>query len=368
LFLRSLSLINFKNYVDATLQFSSGVNCFTGNNGSGKTNIIDAIYYLSVTKSYFNLSDSQNIKHGEQMFVIQGEFDVKENKEEVFCGVKLGHKKQVKHNGKEYDRLSDHIGLFPVVMVAPVDHVLITDGSEDRRRFMDSIISQVDKRYLDDLIAYNKVISHRNAFLKQNSNKAFDGTLLEVWNERLVPLGQRIMQARTIFTQEFLPFFENVYAFLSDNNEQVSMTYQTQLHDQAFENLLHQSLQKDLSLQYTCTGVHKDDLVFKLGELPLKKVASQGQQKTFLVSLKIAQFQYLFHHKKTKPVLLLDDIFDKLDDHRVQRLMQLVSEQTFGQIFITDTHPERLKKIFDSIHVPVNAFSVSHGEVIKNKE
>lgn len=364
MFLQSLSLVNFKNYTEATLHFSKGVNCFTGNNGSGKTNIIDAVHYLSFTKSYFNSSDSLNVRHGEHLFVIQGEFNVNGKKEEVFCGVKTGSKKQIKRNTEEYDRLSDHIGLFPVVMIAPVDHTLITEGSDERRRFMDSIISQISKPYLDDLIAYNKILSHRNAFLKQHSHKAFDQTLLDVWNDQLIPLGIRIEKLRQQFVKEFLPLFAQTYSFLSGDNEQVSIAYQTQLHENNFEELLKRSLQRDLAVQYTTAGIHKDDLIFKLGELPLKRIASQGQQKTFLVSLKIAQFEYLFRHKKTKPILLLDDIFDKLDDHRVQRLMQLVSRHTFGQIFITDTHPERLKQIFDDIKVELTTFKVTNGEVV----
>ncbi len=360
--LASLTLINFKNYQEASLHFSKGVNCFTGNNGSGKTNIIDAVYYLSFTKSYFNTSDTQNIRHGEHMFVIQGKFLLNGNEEEIFCGIKAGTKKQIKRNTKEYSRLSDHIGLFPVVMVAPVDHLLITEGSEERRKFLDSIISQVHKNYLDDLIAYNRILSQRNAFLKQTYAKPFDQAMLDVWDEQLVPLGIKIQQCRHEFLEEYLVLFQKTYRFLSNDDEAVSITYQTQLHDD-FKNLLKESLQKDLAMQFTTAGIHKDDLIFKLGDQLLKRIASQGQQKTFLVALKIAQFEYLFHHKKTKPILLLDDIFDKLDEHRVQRLMHLVSHHTFGQLFISDTHPERLKAIFEKINVPVKNFSVSRGEV-----
>ena len=364
MYLASLTLINFKNYSEASLQFSRGVNCFTGNNGSGKTNLIDAIYYLSFTKSYFTASDTQNIRHNEQMFVLQGTFVLNENKEEIFCGVKSGSKKQIKRNNQEYERFSDHIGLLPVVMLAPVDHILITEGSDERRRFIDSIISQVNHTYLDNLISYNKALTQRNAYLKQVSGRAVDLTMLEVWDEQLINLGNAIHTVRKEFMEQFIPLFNKSYAFLSQQAEDVSMEYQSQLTSGDFSNLLKLALEKDLSFQFTTTGIHKDYLVFKLGEHPLKRIASQGQQKTFLTSLKLAQFDYLYQHKKTKPILLLDDIFDKLDDYRVKRLMQLVSQHTFGQIFITDTHPQRLQQIFDEIKEPLKLFKVEKGEVL----
>jgi DNA replication and repair protein RecF len=368
MYLKSLTLVNFKNYADAALQFSSGVNCFTGNNGTGKTNILDAVHYLSLTKSYFNASDAQNIKHGEQMFVVQGTFEHKESVDEIFCGLKTGNKKQLKRNAKEYSRMSNHIGLFPVVMIAPVDHILIAEGSEERRKFIDSIISQVDKQYLDDLIAYNRTVAHRNAFLKLSSGKELDITLLHVWNEQMIQYGKNIFEKRKQFIETFIPMFTRNYKFLCDNDEQVSIAYQSQLFADDFVTLLNKSLQKDLAMQFSTTGIHKDDLVFNLGEQQLKRIASQGQQKTFLVALKIAQFEYLQTTKNVKPILLLDDIFDKLDDNRVQRLMELVSKEKFGQIFITDTHPERLKQIFEGIHVAIKCFNVSRGEVKLEKE
>jgi DNA replication and repair protein RecF len=362
-YLASLTLINFKNYSEASLQLSPGVNCFTGNNGSGKTNLIDAIYYLSFTKSYFTPSDTQNIKHNEQMFVIQGTFVLNENKEEIFCGVKSGSKKQIKRNNQEYERFSDHIGLLPVVMVAPVDQILITEGSDERRRFIDSIISQVNKTYLDNLINYNKVLAQRNAYLKQVAGRLVDFAMLEVWDEQLIEFGNAIHSVRKDFMKEFIPLFNKSYIFLSQQAEEVSIEYQSQLNADNFSNLMKQSLEKDLSFQFTTTGIHKDDLIFKLGDYPLKRIASQGQQKTYLTSLKLAQFDYLHQHKSIKPILLLDDIFDKLDDYRVKRLMQLVSKHTFGQIFITDTHPQRLRQIFEEINEPLQLFAVDKGEV-----
>ena len=363
MYLSHLSLVNFKNYTEAQLNFSSGVNCITGTNGSGKTNIIDAVYYLSFTKSYFNISDTQNIQHGESLFVIQGKFSDNEKEEHVFCGVKTGFKKQVKRGGEEYERLSDHIGLFPVVMVAPVDHILITEGSDERRKFIDSVISQVDKAYLENLISYNKTLTHRNSYLKQLHGRMPDTSMMEVWDEQLVKYGCAIESERRKFIAEFIQLFNETYNYLADHAEEVSINYQTQLEQDDFSTQLKSSLQKDIALQHTSTGIHKDEFIFKLEKYPLKRIASQGQQKTFLMAIKIAQFEYLFRHKKTKPILLLDDIFDKLDDFRAKRLMELVSRHTFGQIFITDTHPERLKKIFDDIKISIRLFEVNKGTV-----
>lgn len=362
--LHRLTLLNFKNYGSATLDFDKGVNCFTGNNGSGKTNLLDAIHYLAMTKSYFHSSDIQNIKHGEQIFVLQGEFDIEGGKENIFCGLKINQKKQFKRENKEYARMSDHIGLLPVVMIAPVDHALITEGSEDRRRFIDSIISQVDKGYLDDLIHYNRILAQRNALLKQLSKDSKqDIKSITVWNEQLVIYGQRIFEMRELFLQEFIPVFISNYKFLSDGNEEVSIAYNSHLHDGDFALQLENNLQKDLVLQFTTKGIHKDDLEFKIFDHPVKRIGSQGQQKTFLLALKLAQFDFLAKKKHTKPVLLLDDIFDKLDDSRVKKLMELVVKNTFGQLFITDTHPERLKTIFNSIDVDVKVFPVISGTV-----
>lgn len=366
--LSSLSLINFKNYPEATLQFSKSVNCFTGNNGSGKTNLLDAIYYLGLTKSYFNNIDSQLIKHNEQMFVLQGDFSNGELEEKIFCGLKQNQKKQFKRNQKDYQRLSDHIGLLPVVMISPVDHSLITEGSEERRKFIDSIISQTDKNYLEDLISYNKLLAHRNALLKQLSKEnTTDFTTLEIWNEQLAPVGERIFAKRKSFLEEFIPVFNHYYNFLSSNNESVGISYLSNLHDAKMLTLLTDNIRKDLILEYTTKGIHKDDLDFVIESHAVKKVGSQGQQKTFLIALKLAQFGFLSNLKNIKPILLLDDIFDKLDDSRVTKLMELVSKETFGQIFITDTHADRLREIFNSINFPVKLFNVVNGNVAEVK-
>lgn len=363
MYLTSLSLINFKNHADATLLFSKNVNCFTGKNGSGKTNLLDAIYYLSLTKSYFNNIDSQLIKHNEQMFVLQGDFSNGELEEKIFCGLKQNQKKQFKRNQKDYQRLSDHIGLLPVVMISPVDHNLITEGSEERRKFIDSIISQTDKGYLEDLISYNKLLAQRNALLKQLSKENIsDLTTLEIWNEQLAPVGERIFAKRRSFLEEFIPVFKRYYNFLSNNNESVDIAYLSHLNDANLLKLLAENIRKDLILEYTTKGIHKDDLDFIIEEHAVKKVGSQGQQKTFLIALKLAQFNFLSSAKNLKPILLLDDIFDKLDESRVTKLMELISLETFGQIFITDTHAERLKEIFNSIKVPIKLFNVVNGK------
>ena len=248
-------------------------------------------------------------------------------------------------------------------MVAPVDHILITEGSDERRKFIDSVISQVDKAYLENLISYNKTLTHRNSYLKQLHGRMPDTSMMEVWDEQLVKYGCAIESERRKFIAEFIQLFNETYNYLADHAEEVSINYQTQLEQDDFSTQLKSSLQKDIALQHTSTGIHKDELIFKLEKYPLKRIASQGQQKTFLMAIKIAQFEYLFRHKKTKPILLLDDIFDKLDDFRAKRLMELVSRHTFGQIFITDTHPERLKKIFDDIKISIRLFEVNKGTV-----
>jgi DNA replication and repair protein RecF len=362
--LRRLSLINFKNYAEAGLDFSSGANAFTGDNGSGKTNLLDAIHYLSLCKSYFNPADNQNIKHGAEFLLVQGTYELNGNEEQVYCGLKRNQRKVFKRNNKEYERLADHIGLLPVVMISPVDSMLITEGSEERRKFIDSIISQYDKHYLDDLISYNKIVAHRNALLKQFAqSRSFDRASLEIWDEQLVPLADLIFVRRHEFISRFGPIFQRHYEFISDAKETVAVVYESHLEAGNFSVTLSASLEKDRLMQYTTTGIHKDDLVFTTEGFPVKRFASQGQQKSFLIALKLAQFEFIREIKGVKPILLLDDIFDKLDDSRVTRLMELVSRDSFGQLFISDTHPQRVRKIFHDIGIPVRVFEVESGTV-----
>lgn len=364
MWLKNITLLNFKNYNDADIQFSDTVNVFTGNNGSGKTNMLDAIHYLCLCKSYFNPIDGQQIKTGQEIFMIQGDFDRSSKNEKISCGVKRNQKKQFKRNKKEYDKLADHIGLFPVVMVSPYDVNLIMEGSEERRKFIDNVISQTDSHYLDQLISYNRILLNRNAFLKQIAiSRKYDPALLEILDEQLVMAGNKIFAIRKAFMDQFIPLFNQCYIYLTENKETVELNYQSQLNDSSFNELLAKSVEKDRVLERTTTGIHKDELAFLISGMPLKKFGSQGQQKSFLIALKLAQYAYLAKNKGFKPLLLLDDIFDKLDDSRVQKLMQMVSHHDFGQIFITDTGKERVKSIFENIDVDVTLFEVEEGQI-----
>jgi len=364
MWLKNITLLNFKNYADADLRFSRTVNAFVGNNGAGKTNLLDAIHYLCLCKSYFNPIDSQQIKTAEELFLIQGDFDRKEKNEKITCGVKKNQKKQFKRNKKEYDKLASHIGLFPLVMISPYDVNIIMDGSEERRRFMDNVISQTDTQYLDELMSYNRYLLNRNALLKQIAQtRQYDPALLEIFDEQLVNSGNRIFEKRKLFMLDFIALFNQYYRFLTEGAEEVDLRYQSQLSDTAFETLLHQSVEKDKILERTTTGIHKDDLVFSIRDMPLKKFGSQGQQKSFLIALKLAQYAYVEKYKGFKPLLLLDDIFDKLDDRRMHKLMEMVSHHDFGQIFITDTGKERVLNIFNQIKVPVTLFEVTNGAI-----
>ncbi len=365
MWLKQLAVFNFKNYAEATLQFTPDVNAFTGRNGAGKTNLLDAIHYLSLCKSYFNPIDSQQIKQGEDWFMVQGEFDKEGQVDTVACSIKRNQKKQFKKNKKEYTRLADHIGQFPLVMVSPNDSAIVTDGSEERRRFMDNVISQTDIHYLDGLILYNRCLVQRNSLLKQSARRGpLDTGLLEVLNMQLVDLGISIYEKRCAFMAEFVPEFNRHYLFLTEAAERVSLVYESQLAQGRFSDMLDRCLDRDCALERTTVGIHKDDLSFSIHqEMPLKKFGSQGQQKSFLIALKLAQYSFLHQQKGFKPLLLLDDIFDKLDEVRTHKLMQLVSADDFGQIFLTDTDAVRINRIFDAIGRKVGVFEINHGTV-----
>lgn len=352
MYLKNLSIINYKNFDSKTFEFDSNINCLVGKNGVGKTNVLDAIYYLSHAKGYFNSVASQNIKHGEDFFVLDGTYQKVEREENIHCSFKKGLKKVVKRNGKEYEKLSDHFGLIPLVIISPSDANLIIEGSDLRRKFMDSIISLNDKDYLQNLIKYNKILAQRNSLLKYfAANFTFDAVNIEVYNEQLITYGERLLEKRKLFIKKFIPIFEKRYQHivnaLSEGKyvEQVSLAYKTQLEKINFKDLLVNTIEKDKLLQYTSAGVHKDDLVFKINGYPIKKVGSQGQQKSFLIALKLAQFDFIKMQSEVKPILLLDDIFDKLDEDRVSQLIDLVNASNFGQIFISDTHPERTEQL-----------------------
>lgn len=364
MYLQQLSVINFKNYAQAELSLSEGVNAFMGNNGAGKTNLLDAIHYLSLCKSYFNPIDSQQIKQGADFFIITGSFNRDEKQEAIACSVKRNQKKQFKRNKKDYQRLADHIGLLPLVMISPYDISIIIEGSEERRKFIDNVISQTDNQYLDELIAYNKVLLNRNALLKTiASTGRYDPGLLEVMDEQLVASGTRIFEKRKAFMEEFTAIFNQHYQFISGDAELVSLTYESQLLQNDLAELLKKNIEKDRVLERTTSGIHRDDLQFSIHGMPMKKFGSQGQQKSFLIALKLAQYSFLTQKKGFKPLLLLDDIFDKLDDLRVTKLMQMVSNNNFGQVFITDTSTSRVENIFKDINVPVKLFTVKEGEI-----
>ncbi|QMU66694.1 MAG: DNA replication and repair protein RecF [Flavobacteriaceae bacterium] len=343
--LQKLSILNFKNITDKTFNFHEKINCFTGDNGIGKTNVLDAIYYLSFTKSYFNPVAVQNIKHGESFFVLNGDYVLQDRTEKIVCSLKKGQKKVLKRNGKIYDKLSEHIGRLPLVMISPADSNLIVEGSDVRRKFIDSVISMLDKEYLRDLISYNRIIIQRNALLKYfRANRTFDALNLKVYDGQLPVFGTKIFKKRKVFLMQFSPIFNAKYQMISGNKEQVNLHYKSHLHEGSMEKLLEQSIERDRMLQYTGVGIHKDDLSFDIGNHPIKKFGSQGQQKSYLIALKLAQFEFLKQKSKIVPILLLDDIFDKLDEKRVAQVIDLVHDDVFGQIFITDTHRERTEK------------------------
>ena len=365
MYIKKLSLLHFRNYEEATVDCSERINCFTGLNGSGKTNLLDAIHYLSLCKSFLNPVDSQNIRYAQPFFVVQGLFDDGNGGEDnIFCSVKRGQRKIFKRNGKEYDRLSDHIGLYPLVAVSPADSVLVTGGSEERRRFMDTVISQFNRQYLEQLIAYNRILSQRNALLKQFAQgmAADDGTL-EVLDLQLEQYGTPVFIARKAFIRELLPFFSANYRQLSGGAEDVELVYESKLLDKPLAQLLKESVARDKVLGHTSTGIHKDDLDFTISGHSLKRSGSQGQQKTFLIALKLAEYVFLDRASGKKPLLLLDDVHDKLDEERVTRLMDIVCGNAFGQLFITDTGAGRMHELFEGKGLPYRMFKVDGGKI-----
>ena len=365
--LKELHILNYKNICEATLHFSDKINALVGLNGQGKTNILDAIYYLSFTKSAYNAIDSQNIHHDEDMAMIQGRYQNAENDEIISCGIKRGVKKQFRRGKKDYKRLIDHIGLIPLVMVSPQDSELVVEGSDERRKFMDGVISQYSKTYLEHLTQYNLLLKQRNALLKQYAEQPeqLPDTLMEVLEQQMVSHAMPIYQARVQFIEQFVPYFQQVYSAISDDKEQVSLIYKSQLHERDLLESLARTRSRDLILGWTSQGIHKDELEMMLGEYPLKRVGSQGQQKSYLLAMKLGQALYLKaeHILNTQPILLLDDIFDKLDSERVERIVQLVGDERFGQIFITDTDRQHLTKILSQEQFDAKLFQVDNGEV-----
>lgn len=357
--IRLLTLLNYKNFETLELEFSTSINCLVGANGIGKTTILDAIYHLSYGKGYFNPISTQNIRYGQELFLLEGLFQKNEQSEKISCGFKKGSKKVLKRNGKLYDRITEHIGLLPVVMISPADRDLIAEGSDVRRKFIDGNIAQADKSYLDHLLAYQRILSQRNALLKFfAANHTYDEENLRIYDEQLQEYGGQLFEKRKAFLKDFTPIFQEQYEVISGGKETISLDYHSQLEQYDLKHLLLQNRAKDRALQYTSVGIHKDDLRFEIEDHPIKKFGSQGQQKSFLIALKLAQFQFLKKHSGTTPILLLDDVFDKLDELRVAQLIQLVQGDQYEQIFITDTHPERTEQIVKGTGVPYKMFTL----------
>jgi len=357
--LHHLSLLNYKNIAEANYEFDPKINCFVGKNGVGKTNVLDAIYHLAYGKSYFNPLAVQNIKHGEEFFVIDGTFEKNGRKEQIVCSLKKGMKKALKRNGKAYDKFSEHIGFVPLVIISPSDNDLIVEGSETRRKFLDTVISQLDAAYLQELINYQKVLAQRNALLKYFAlNHTFDRDTLLIYNEQLNVMGQNIFEKRRQFLNSFVPIFSKHHEAITNSAESVSLVYDSHLHHKTLATLLDENLQRDRVLQYTSVGIHKDDLLFEIDGHPIKKFGSQGQQKSFLIALKLAQFEFIKKQGGVLPLLLFDDIFDKLDETRVAKIVQMIDNKVFGQIFISDTHPERTEAIIKATHQSYKIFAM----------
>ena len=368
MWLKRISILNYKNLEQVDLAFSRKMNCIIGRNGMGKTNLMDAVYYLSFCKSATNPVDSQNICHDQDFFVVQGFYETDDgDPEEVYCGLKRRQKKQFKRNKKEYTRLSDHIGLIPLVMVSPADSLLIAGGSEERRRFMDVVISQFDREYLDALIRYNKALLQRNTLLKAEVEP--EEELMAVWEEAMAASGEVVYRKRREFIDEFIPVFQSYYSYISQGREQVSLAYESHAAEGNLLELLAASRQRDRIMGYSLKGVHKDDLIMQLGDFPIKREGSQGQNKTYLIALKLAQFEFLKRTgSHTTPIVLLDDIFDKLDSSRVEQIVKLVAGGSFEQIFITDTNRDHLDKILKKIEGDYKLFEVDNGMVNERGE
>lgn len=367
-YLAGLHVLHFRNHREVELELGPEVNCFTGPNGTGKTNLLDAIHYLSLGKSYFDPVDVHNILHGEELFMVKGGMRTAEGEDAVLCSVRKGQRKILSRNKKEYDRLADHVGRYPAVMITPYDGQLVLDGSEVRRRFLDGLIAQFDKGYLDALIRYNRALAQRNALLKQLAERGgLPMSVFEPWNEQLVVYATAIHGTRTAFLGELIPLLVEHYAGISSGPEQVALEYRSALADASMEELLERGWERDRGAQHTTAGIHKDDLVFTIDGQPLKRFGSQGQQKTYLIALKLAQFELTAQRTGGKPVLLLDDIFDKIDPQRMRHLLQLLSGHRFGQVIITDTDASRLHAALDGLDLETRFFHLDHQGITREK-
>jgi DNA replication and repair protein RecF len=370
MYLKKISLTNFKNYSQADMEFSPKINCIVGNNGVGKTNILDAIHYLSLTKSFFNNIDSVSIRHNEDFFIIQGLFVKDEEEDNIFCSFHRLKQKMLKRNGKEYERLADHVGRYPVVMISPADYALVSEGSEERRKFMNKIISQYSAEYLDSALNYNKALQQRNRLLRDfNTSKSFDEEMLSIWDTQLIRYGNYVYSERDILVNELIPVFQEYYSLVTNDKEKVRLRYRSHLSEGDFTDILKNAVNKDRSVEYTTAGIHKDDLLFEMNGHSVRSLGSQGQQKSYLVALKLAKFDYIKKKAGFAPILLLDDIFDKFDAERVAQIIRLVGNHRFGQIFITDTHQDRLYEILNTLDTDYKLFRIVESgidEIIQN--
>ena len=362
--LKNLQLHQFKNHTETKLMFNESVTCFVGDNGAGKTNILDAIHYLSNTKSYFNHIDTQNIQFNHDYFMLKGIFSKEEKEIEVQCNVKDGAGKIISYNQKKYKRFSEHIGRFPIIIISPTDTNLILEGSETRRKYIDTSISLYEKPYLQLLIHYNKTLKQRNHLLKSFSdNGYFDPLSLDIYNEQLIESGGSIYKKRCEFIQELNPVFNKYYTQISSSKENVNLKLKSQLEEKSLAELLKESLVKDRASNYTQCGIHKDDVIFSMDDKAIKKIGSQGQQKSFLIALKLAQFEFIEKQLSFKPILLLDDIFDKLDEKRVAQLINMINNNVFDQVFITDTQKNRCEKILKQSNIKYNLYIIDNGNI-----
>ena len=356
--LEKLSLINYKNITEATLELSPKINCFIGSNGVGKTNLLDAIYFLSFCHSAYNPVDSQVIRHGQDFLMLEGRYD---DDLTISCGMKRGQKKHFKRNKKEYRRLSEHIGLIPIVMISPDDTSLIGGSSEERRRLMDVVIAQMNRPYIDALSRYNKALQQRNTLLRMDEEP--DPDMMAIWEEQMAMAGEEIFRQRTELTSRLTPLFQQFYERISGGHERVSLNYVSHCQRGPLLEVIQRDRHKDRAIGYSLHGIHRDDLEIMLDGHPMKREGSQGQQKTFVISLKLAQFELLKQAMQATPLLLLDDIFDKLDAQRVEQIVSLVSGEAFGQIFITDTYREHLDKILTVSTHDYKIYHVEDGEI-----
>ncbi len=369
MFLKELQLYQFKNHTESKFTFTKTVNCFVGDNGAGKTNILDAIHYLSQTKSYFNHIDSYNIQFNEAYFMLKGVFDKDGKIYEIQCNLKEGEGKSILKNNKKYKRFSEHIGQFPIIIISPTDTNLIIEDSEVRRKYLDTSIAQFKKSYLQVLIKYNKALKQRNALLKQFYEKGYyDKISIEVYDKQLIENGTIIYRERKEFLKQLTPVFNRYYSEISQGNEIVQLEYRSQLHENDFSKLLIDSNLKNNTSKSTQVGIHKDDIIFSMNNFPIKKIGSQGQQKSFLIALKLAQFDFIKQRLQFKPILLLDDIFDKLDDHRILKLISFVHKDLFGQIFITDTHAKRSSDILAKSAISYSICTIENGKLINERK